>query len=40
MKLTRTLRYNPALFSLLPFINVLFLVVVFFALIQGYQLNV
>ena len=32
MKLTRTVVFNPALFSVVPLVNVLFLVVVFFAL--------
>ncbi|SRR5581483_2401454 len=38
MKLTRTLRQNPAMFGLIPFINVLFLVIVFFALSSRFVL--
>ena len=32
MKLTRNLRFNPALISVIPLVNVCFLVVIFFAL--------
>ncbi len=31
MKLTRTVRFHPALFGMIPIINVLFLVVLFFS---------
>src|SRR5262249_16214872 len=39
MKLTRTLNFNPALFGVIPLINVLFLVVVFFALSSRFVLQ-
>lgn len=39
MKLTRTVRHHPALFGLVPFINVIFLVVVFFALSSRFVLQ-
>ena len=39
MKLTRTLKFNPALFSVIPLINVIFLVVVFFALSSRFVLQ-
>lgn len=39
MKLVRTLQVNPALFSVVPVINVLFLVVVFFALSSRFVLQ-
>jgi len=39
MKLTRTLKFNPALFSIIPLINVIFLVVVFFALSSRFVLQ-
>jgi biopolymer transport protein ExbD len=39
MKLTRTLKFNPALFSIIPLINVVFLVVLFFALSSRFVLQ-
>lgn len=39
MKLTRTLKFNPALFGVIPLINVLFLVVFFFALSARFVLQ-
>src|SRR5687767_14181598 len=39
MKLTRTLKFNPALFGVIPLINVLFLVVAFFALSSRFALQ-
>lgn len=39
MKLTRTLQHNPALFGLVPFVNVIFLVLVFFALSSRFVLQ-
>jgi len=39
MKLTRTLRFNPALFSVIPLINVIFLVVLFFTLSSRFVLQ-
>lgn len=39
MKLTRTVRYNSALFGLAPFVNVIFLVMIFFALSSRYVLQ-
>ncbi len=39
MKLTRQLRFHPALVSVVPFVNVLFLVVVFFALSSRFALQ-
>ena len=39
MKLTRTLKFNPALFGVIPLINVIFLVVVFFALSSRFVLQ-
>lgn len=39
MKLTRTLQFNPALFGVIPLINVLFLVVFFFALSSRFVLQ-
>lgn len=39
MKLTRNLKFNPALFAVLPLVNVLFLVVFFFALSSRFVLQ-
>ena len=39
MKLTRTVQHHPALFGLVPFVNVLFLVIVFFALSSRFALQ-
>ena len=39
MKLTRNLKFNPALFGVIPLINVLFLVVLFFALSSRFVLQ-
>jgi biopolymer transport protein ExbD len=39
MKLTRTLKFNPALFSVVPLINVIFLVVLFFTLSSRFVLQ-
>jgi len=39
MKLTRTLKFNPALFGVIPLVNVLFLVVFFFALSSRFVLQ-
>lgn len=39
MRLTRTLRIHPALFNVVPLINVIFLVVVFFALSSRFVLQ-
>jgi biopolymer transport protein ExbD len=39
MKLTRALRFNPVLFGIVPIVNVLFLVVIFFALSSRFQLQ-
>ena len=39
MKLTRTLKFNPALFGIIPLVNVLFLVVFFFALSSRFVLQ-
>ncbi|MEA3186895.1 MAG: biopolymer transport protein ExbD [Chthoniobacter sp.] len=39
MKLSRTMGHHPALFSLVPMVNVLFLVVVFFALSSRFVLQ-
>lgn len=39
MKLTRTLKFNPALFGLIPLINVIFLVVLFFTLSSRFVLQ-
>jgi biopolymer transport protein ExbD len=39
MKLTRTFQFNPALFGIIPLINVLFLVVAFFALSARFVLQ-
>lgn len=39
MKLTRNLKFNPALFGVIPLVNVLFLVVFFFALSSRFVLQ-
>lgn len=39
MKLTRTLKFNPALFGVIPLINVIFLVVLFFTLSSRFVLQ-
>ncbi len=39
MKLSRTLKIHPALFNVVPLINVIFLVVVFFALSSRFVLQ-
>jgi biopolymer transport protein ExbD len=39
MKLTRTLKFSPALFGVIPLVNVLFLVVFFFALSSRFVLQ-
>lgn len=39
MKLSRTVRFNPALFGFIPFVNVLFLVLIFFALSTRFSLQ-
>lgn len=39
MKLTRTLKIHPALFNVVPLINVIFLVIVFFALSSRFVLQ-
>jgi biopolymer transport protein ExbD len=39
MKLTRNLKFNPALFSVIPLINVIFLVVMFFVLSSRFVLQ-
>ncbi len=39
MKLTRNLKFNPALISVIPLMNVCFLVVVFFALGSRFMLQ-
>lgn len=39
MKLTRTLRFNPALFSAIPLVNVIFLVVIFFTMSSRFVLQ-
>lgn len=39
MKLTRNTRFNPALITLIPLVNVCFLVVVFFALSSRFVLQ-
>ncbi len=39
MKLTRTLKINPAMFTAVPLVNVIFLVVVFFALSSRFVLQ-
>ena len=39
MKLTRTVTFNPALFGVIPFVNVLFLVLIFFALSSRFVLQ-
>ena len=39
MKLSRTVRFHPALFGLIPIINVLFLVVLFFSVSSRFVLQ-
>src|SRR5689334_14899734 len=39
MKLSRTLKFNPALFGLIPLVNVIFLVVLFFTLSSRFVLQ-
>jgi len=39
MKLTRALKFNPALFGVIPLINVIFLVVLFFTLSSRFVLQ-
>jgi len=39
MKLTRTLKFSPAFFSVIPLINVIFLVVLFFTLSSRFVLQ-
>ena len=39
MKLSRTVNYNPALFNLIPLVNVLFLLLIFFALSTNFVLQ-
>ena len=39
MRLTRTLKIHPALFNVVPLINVIFLVVIFFALSSRFVLQ-
>ncbi len=39
MKLTRNLKFNPALVNVVPLVNVLFLVVIFFALSSRFVLQ-
>lgn len=39
MKLTRSLKFNPALFGVIPLINVIFLVVLFFVLSSRFVLQ-
>jgi len=39
MKLSRTVNYNPALFNLIPLVNVLFLLLIFFALSTTFVLQ-
>ncbi len=39
MKLTRNIRFNPALISVIPMVNVCFLVVIFFALSSRFMLQ-
>jgi biopolymer transport protein ExbD len=39
MKLTRTLKFNPALFGVVPLISVIFLVVLFFTLSSRFVLQ-
>jgi biopolymer transport protein ExbD len=39
MKLTRTVNYNPALFNVVPLVNVVFLVLLFFALNNTFVLQ-
>ncbi|MGB8353803.1 MAG: biopolymer transporter ExbD [Chthoniobacteraceae bacterium] len=39
MKLSRTVNYNPALFTVIPLVNVLFLLLIFFALSTTFVLQ-
>ena len=39
MKLSRTVAHNPALFNVIPLVNVLFLLLIFFALSSTYVLQ-
>ena len=39
MKLSRTVNYNPALFNVIPLVNVLFLLLIFFALSTTFVLQ-
>ena len=39
MKLTRNIKFNPAIVSLIPLVNVCFLVVIFFALSSRFMLQ-
>lgn len=39
MKLSRTVTYNPALFNLIPLVNVIFLLLIFFALSSTFVLQ-
>lgn len=39
MKLSRTVTYNPALFNLIPLVNVVFLLLIFFALSSTFVLQ-
>ena len=39
MKLSRTLKFHPALFSFIPLVNVIFLVVIFFAMSSRFVLQ-
>ena len=39
MKLTRTVTHNPALFNLIPLVNVIFLLLIFFALSTTFVLQ-
>lgn len=39
MKLTRTVQFNPALFGVIPLVNVLFLLLIFFAMSRTFVLQ-
>jgi biopolymer transport protein ExbD len=39
MKLTRSVHFNPALFGVIPFVNVIFLLLVFFAISRSFVLE-
>src|SRR5437879_4956373 len=39
MKLTRTVHFNPALFGVIPFVNVIFLLLIFFAMSKTFVLQ-